>query len=43
MEGQYRLDYVYIRCVNGGGYVTKWRDNIGKIMSITDVLMEVVT
>ena len=32
-----------IRCVNGGGDVTEWRDNIGKIMSISDVLMEVGT
>jgi hypothetical protein len=35
--------YVSVRCVNGGGDVIEWRDNIGKIMSISDVLMEVGT
>ena len=26
--------YVSIRCVNGGGDMTEWRDNRGKIMSV---------
>jgi hypothetical protein len=34
---------VVIRCVNVGGDVTEWRDNRGKIMSLSDVLMEVGT
>ena len=35
--------YVSVRCINGGGEMAEWKDNIGKIMSLSDVLMEVGT